>query len=64
MTDDLGKRMIAYRARHNMSQEELAQKAKLSVMTVNFAENGTRTISKLTRWKIELAIKEGEKDAI
>ena len=64
MNDDLGKRMIAYRARHNMSQEELAQKAKLNVMTVNFAENGTRTISKLTREKIELVIKEDEKNEI
>ena len=56
----IGSRMIAYRAKHNISQEELANQAKLCVMTINAIENGKREPTKLTRAKIEQIIAKEE----
>ena len=64
MEDDLGRRILEYRARHDMTQEEFAIKARLNVMTVNSIENGKRNPTKLTRTKIEQIIKEDEQDEI
>ena len=49
----IGVRMLEYRAKHNMSQEEFANVTKLCLMTVNAIENGKREPTKLTRAKIE-----------
>lgn len=64
MEDELGRRMLEYRAAHDMSQEEFAIKARLNVMTVNTIENGKRKPTKLTRMKIEQIMKEDEQNEI
>jgi DNA-binding XRE family transcriptional regulator len=62
--NELGKRILEYRARHDMTQEEFAIKARLNVMTVNTIENGKRKPTKLTHMKIEQIIKEDEQNEI
>ena len=59
---DIGQRMVEYRAKHNISQEEFAIKAHVCLMTVNHVENGKREPTKLTRAKIEQIIKEDEQN--
>ena len=57
---DIGQRIIAYRAKHDMSQEDFAIKAHVCLMTVNYVENGKREPTKLTRAKIEQIMREDE----
>lgn len=59
----LSERMVLYRAKHDLSQGELAERCNLSKMTVNAIENGLQEPSKLTLAKIELVIgKETDED--
>lgn len=58
---ELAEKMVAYRAKHNMTQRELALKCKVSEVTIINAERGKRTTN-LTRGKIELAMSEGVND--
>ena len=58
---DLSQRMVEYRARHDLSQAEFAERVGVSVMTVNMVERGIQSPSRLTREKIELVIKKEEK---
>lgn len=58
MQDNLGKRMLEYRARHDISAKEFAMKCKLSLQTIYSIENGLQTPSKITRLKIENVLKE------
>lgn len=53
-------RIIEYRARHNMSQEDFAIECKVCLMTVNAIENGKRNPTKLTKAKIEYVLQKGE----
>ena len=55
--NDMGTRILAYRARYNLSQQDFANRAKLSIMTVNAIENGKRKPAKLSRAKIEKVLK-------
>lgn len=52
--------MLAYRAKHNLSQEKLAQKCGLSLQTVNSVENGLQNPSRLTEQKIRMVVEEQE----
>ena len=54
---DLKSAMLDYRAKHNISQTELARRCKLSTQTVCNIENGTQSPSKLTERKILNVIK-------
>lgn len=54
----LGERVIEYRARHNISQEDFANLAKVNVMTINSVENEKRKQTRLTERKIELVLQE------
>lgn len=54
---DLKSAMLDYRAKHNISQTELARRCKLSMQTVCNIENGTQSPSKLTERKILNVIK-------
>lgn len=56
----LSEKMIDYRAKYNISQEEFANKCKLCLMTVNAIENGKREPNKLTKAKIEQLIENKE----
>ena len=49
----LGEAMVKYRAKHNMSQPELAMLCKVSTMTISILERGLREPSRVTRTKIE-----------
>ena len=52
---ELAEKMVAYRAKHNITQRELAKRCKVSDVTIIHAEGG-RKITKLTKAKIELVI--------
>lgn len=52
----LPEKMIFYRAKHDISQRELARRCGVSVQTVNSVENGFQEPSNLTRAKIELVV--------
>lgn len=56
----LGEKILEYRARHNISQEDFANRAQVNVMTINSVENGKRTPTKLTMVKIERVLREDE----
>ena len=57
---ELGERILEYRARHNISQEDFANRAQVNVMTINSAENGKRKPTRLTIGKIERVLREDE----
>lgn len=54
----LAERILEYRARHDMSAKEFAEKCKLSLQTVYSIENGLQNPGKITRLKIENVLKE------
>lgn len=58
----LGERILEYRARHNISQEDFANLARVNVMTINSAENEKRKPTKLTTMKIERVLREDEEN--
>lgn len=53
---ELQDRMIQYRARERMSQQEFADKCGVSKQTIYSIENGLQEPSKITVAKIELVI--------
>lgn len=53
----LGERILEYRAKHGMSQEDFANLVQVNVMTINAIENGKRKPLKLTEKKIEMILK-------
>ena len=55
----LPERMIYFRAEHNLTQEDLGKLCGLAGVTICNVENGSNP-SKMTRIKIELALKKGE----
>lgn len=59
----LGERILEYRARHNLSQEDFANLVQVNVMTINAIENNKRQPLKTTAMKIEMILKgEAEND--
>ena len=58
--EKLRERILEYRAKHDMSQEDFANACQLNVMTVNAIENGKGSPSKLTVMKIELVLRKDE----
>lgn len=56
----LGERMLQYRAKERISQEELARRCGLSLQTVNHIELGYQSASRLTLAKIEQVLAKGE----
>jgi len=57
---ELGRRIVDYRAKHNISQEDFANLCQVNVMTINSVENGKRKPTKLTIGKIERVLREDE----
>ena len=53
---ELKDRMVAYRAKHNISMKEMAERCKVSLQTIYSIENGTQEPSRLTREKIRLVL--------
>lgn len=56
----LKERIIQYRAKHDMSQEDFANRCQVNVMTINTIETGRRKPTNLTIAKIEMVLKEDE----
>ena len=48
--------MVRYRAKHNLSQPELAKLCKMSTMTISILERGLRVPSRVSRAKIEYVL--------
>lgn len=59
MEKTLSERMMYFRAEHNLTQEDLGKLCGLAGVTICNVENGSNP-SKMTRIKIELALKKGE----
>lgn len=52
--------MLDYRAKHNISQQKLAELCKVTAQTICNVEKGTQSPSRLTKQKILIVIeKEG-----
>lgn len=58
--DEIMDLMISYRAKHNLSQEKLAELCHLTKQTIHNVETGLQTPSRLTRQKILEVVKKGE----
>lgn len=56
MADNLKDRMIQYRARERLNQQELADRCGVSKQTIYSIEAGLQEPSKITLAKIELVI--------
>lgn len=56
----LREKMVAYRAKENISMKEMAARCHVSLQTIYSIENGTQEPSRLTREKIRLVV-EGKK---
>lgn len=57
----LSERMIAYRAKENISQTEMAKRCGVTLQTINTIETGVQSPSKLTLAKIENLIGKEDK---
>lgn len=51
--------MIRFRAKHRITQKELAERAGVTVQTICSVETGQQNPSRLTEQKILLAMEEG-----
>ena len=59
---DYCRKIIEFRAKHNMSMEQFAKLSNLTSQTVWGIETGIQTPSRLTKAKIDLAIKSYEEE--
>jgi transcriptional regulator with XRE-family HTH domain len=55
---DLGKKMTAYRAKHRLSQKELADMCGVTLQTISNIEREVQSPSRVTEAKIQLVIGE------
>ncbi len=56
-------RIIQYRAKHNVSQEDFANLCQVNVMTINSIETGKRkNPTQLTKAKIEMILRKDEEE--
>lgn len=53
---NLADRMLMFRAKNNLTQQQLADKVGVSKQWINSIETGNKPAGKLTRAKIELVI--------
>lgn len=56
----LQRKMVVFRAKHNITQKELAQMCSLTEQTINAVERGTNKPSRITVQKILNVIEKGE----
>ena len=61
--NDLANRLINYRAKHRLSQKELADKCGVSAQTISNIECGYQKPNKVTLAKIDLVVG-GENGAV
>lgn len=60
MATDLQERIIRYRAKHRLTQREMAVLCGISISTLNSVETDQQTPGKLTLAKIELVLEGDE----
>jgi len=60
---DLSEKILCFRAKHNLTQEQLAKLCRLSKLTIIKAEHGDE-VSRITRKKIEIKMQEVENGSI
>lgn len=58
----LCEKIIEYRARHNLTQRDLAQRIGVSVCTITNVETGRRGPNKIVRIKLLDELAKGEKE--
>lgn len=58
----LSEAILSYRARHNISQKEMARRCNVTTQTICNVENGIQNPSKITEAKIRLIIEGGKKN--
>lgn len=58
----LAERMIAYRARHNLSQAKFGELCGVNVMTINFVERNLQTPTARTEAKINMLLDEDKEE--
>lgn len=56
--EDLRKQMVYYRAKHKLTQKDLAERVGVSLQTINSIETGSQTPSAVTVAKIKLVIEQ------
>lgn len=56
----LGEKILEYRAKHNLSQEDFANLVQVHVMTINAIENNKRNPLRKTAKKIEMFLNREE----
>lgn len=56
----LKERILEFRAKHNLSQEDFANLCQVNIMTINTIETGKRNPTRLTIAKIERVLREDE----
>ncbi len=54
--NDLANRIINYRAKHRLSQKEMADRCGVSAQTISCIERGYQKPNKLTLAKIDLVV--------
>lgn len=60
---NIGSRLVEYRAKHRLSQAEMAQKCGVSTQTISLVERGAQKPNRVTLAKLEIVIgKENEDD--
>lgn len=57
VTNDLAGRIMAYRAKHDLSGAEFAKLCKITPQTLYNVANGIQNPSKFTREKIEIVLR-------
>ena len=62
--NELGKKIVCYRAKYNLSQTEMAKLCKLTLQTIWNIENGVQTPTRLTKQKILNVISKGKENEI
>lgn len=59
----LKERILQFRAKHNVSQEDFANMCQVNVMTINSIETGKRqNPTQLTKAKIEMILRKDEEE--
>lgn len=58
MGKSLGEKILEFRVRHGMSQEEFANLVQMNVMTISAIENNKRKPLRITERKIEMIMEE------
>lgn len=58
--EELGRKMVVFRAKKDISQKQLAKMCLLSHQTINSIELGVRNPTRLTEQKILNVIEKGE----